>query len=101
MVLEQVWGKVDRKRAAQAPGCYKQMGRSKGMGTGPPSLPLYSILGFGVAGSLLLAPLTPLKLAKPAVCQACPAPARDTYSSSQPSQAGERGFQRAPQAQQR
>ena len=54
--------------------------------------PLSSILDCGATRSLLSAPLTALKLA---VCQTCPPPARDTYSSSQPSQALERGFQRA------
>lgn len=68
------------------------------MASGPHSLPLYSILGFGAAGSLLLTPLTSLKLAKPAVRQAYPAPVRDTYSSLQPRQAGERGIQRAKES---
>lgn len=55
-------------------------------------LPCLSLLcpGLPVSMSLLLPSLIPLKLAKPAVCQACPGPARDPYPFPQPSGAGER-----------
>lgn len=90
-------GSSKRHVAAKAPGCCKQMGR--GQGGDRFTLSASPIHPGWVARSLLLAPLTSLKLAKLAVCQAWSGPARAGGRVS-----GKGGFQelrRAGQAHQR